>query len=68
MTDTETKIKTISSLAAPTSEDMKIWNALSDEERLAIIQARADEAAASKHRYVSAEDIIRSAQAKLKNG
>ncbi|MCF6199067.1 MAG: hypothetical protein L3J67_06645 [Hyphomicrobiaceae bacterium] len=68
MTDTKRKLKSISSLAAPTKQDMALWNAMTDDERREVIQARADEAVASQHRFVSAEDIIKAARAKMKHG
>ncbi len=65
---TDIKIKPISSLAAPTKADLALWQALSAEEREAVLRDKAARAASSPARAISIDEFLADAKSRLTHG
>ncbi len=64
----DTKTKSISSLAAPTKADLALWQAMSAEERAAILRDKAARAASSPARALSVDQFLADAKSRLTHG
>lgn len=63
-----TTLPTISSFAAPTEEDMKVFEALSDDEKRQLIESEIEKGFKGKSRKITAKDIIDKVDARRRNG